>query len=187
MLFYPSLAGACSSCDSISLCQHSWGSNPLLSFSGQSILCRQALLLQGRCTEVWSSDLPPGWRWRPKRTLSKKLCCFCGPLAVLHRLVSGRPRIQDGALTCVLASEPSLEVDSPLAEKVPRGLGFSSSSWLKMKTQRDPVQEALLLLQPGCSPVQNGLWETQDTRWRSGSHFLWPQFAHTNRTSFCHR
>ena len=36
------------------------------SLSGQSILCRQALLLQERCTEVWHSDLPPGWRWKPK-------------------------------------------------------------------------------------------------------------------------
>jgi hypothetical protein len=26
----------------------------------------QAFLLQGRCTEVWRSDLPPDWRWRPE-------------------------------------------------------------------------------------------------------------------------
>jgi hypothetical protein len=31
----------------------------------------------------------------------------------------------------------------------------------------DPVQEALLLLQPACSPVWTGLWETQDIRWWS--------------------
>jgi hypothetical protein len=39
-----SLIGACSSCDSVSLCQHSWESNSHLSPSGQSTLCRQALL-----------------------------------------------------------------------------------------------------------------------------------------------
>jgi hypothetical protein len=78
-MFLLSLAGACSSCDSVSLCQHSWESNSLLSPSSQSILCRQALLLQGRCTEVWSSALPPGWRWSPEGALSKKLCCFCLP------------------------------------------------------------------------------------------------------------
>jgi hypothetical protein len=33
----------------------------------------------------------------------------------------------------ILGSEPSLEANSPLAGKVPRGLGLSSASWLKMK------------------------------------------------------
>jgi hypothetical protein len=79
-------------------CQHSGQSNSLLSPCGQSTLCMQALFLQGRCTEVWSSTLPPGWRWRPKGTLSKKLCCFCGPSALLHKLVSVWPRIQDGSI-----------------------------------------------------------------------------------------
>jgi hypothetical protein len=35
---------------------------------------------------------------------------------------------------------------------VHRGLGVSSSSLLRMKAWRAPVQEALLLLQPSCSP-----------------------------------
>jgi hypothetical protein len=47
-----SLAGACSSCDSVSLCQHSWESSSHLSSSGQSTLCRQPLLLKGRCPAV---------------------------------------------------------------------------------------------------------------------------------------
>jgi hypothetical protein len=50
-------------------------------------------------------------------------------------------------------SEPTLETDSPLAEKVSSGLGLSSVSWLRMKARSDPVQDALLLLLPICSPV----------------------------------
>ena len=48
--------------------------------------------------------------------------------------------------------------------KVHRGLELRSASWLMMKAQRDPVQEALLFLWPLCSPVQTGLWETWNTR-----------------------
>jgi hypothetical protein len=110
-MFKLSLAGAWSSCDSVSLCQHSWESNSHLSSSGQSTLCRQALFLQGRCPEVWSSDsspeswghsppckptllwqgrcsgvwilaLPPDWGWRPEGTVSKKLCRFYHPHAL---------------------------------------------------------------------------------------------------------
>ena len=36
-----------------------------------------------------------------------------------------------------------------------------------MNARRDPVQEALLLLNPICSPVWTGLWETWNTRWCS--------------------
>jgi hypothetical protein len=82
--------------------------------------------------------------------------------------VRERPRIQDGTLTWFLGSEPSLEANSPLEGKVPRGLGLSSVSWLRMKSRTmDLVQEALLLLRPACSPGWAGLWETQDTRWLS--------------------
>jgi hypothetical protein len=55
-----SLVRACSSSDSVSLYQQTWETSSLLSFSGQSTLCRQALLLQGRCPDIWCSDLPPG-------------------------------------------------------------------------------------------------------------------------------
>ena len=34
-----------------------------------------------------------------KATLSKKLCCFCGPCTLLFGVVSERPRIQNGTLT----------------------------------------------------------------------------------------
>ena len=97
-------------------------------------------------------------------TLSKKLCCFSDPSALLSGLVSERPGIQDGTLTCVPESEPTLEVDSPLVGKVPRCLGLRSGSWLRMKSGRDPVQEGLLLLQPTCSPAWTGLLETWDRR-----------------------
>ena len=96
----------------------------------------------------WSSALPPGWRLRPERTLSKKFCCFCDPYALLCWLVSERPGIQNGALPWVSGSAPSLKTGSPLVGKVPRSLGLSSAIWLKMKAGSDPVQETLLLLWP---------------------------------------
>jgi hypothetical protein len=39
-----------------------------------------------------------------------------------------------------------LQANFPLAWKVHRSLDLSSASWLKMKAQRDPVQEVLLIL-----------------------------------------
>ncbi|EDL18365.1 mCG145292, partial [Mus musculus] len=47
-----------------------------LSFSGQSSLCRQALLFQGRCTVIWCLDLLLAEDEGPKQDLSQKLCCF---------------------------------------------------------------------------------------------------------------
>ena len=47
---------------------------------------------------------------------------------------------------------------APLARVVPRGLGLSSTFWLSMKAQRDPYQEALLLLSPTCSQVTRRSW-----------------------------
>ena len=55
-----SLVRACSSSDYVSLYQQTWETSSLLSFSVQSTLCRQALLLQGRCPDIWCSNLPPG-------------------------------------------------------------------------------------------------------------------------------
>jgi hypothetical protein len=111
LIFKLSLVRVWFSCDSFSLCQHSWESNSLLSSNGQSTLCRQAVLFQGRCPAVWRSDpppefwgqnsscrltlllqgmcpgvwvlaLPPGWGWGSDRTLTKKLCCFYCPHAL---------------------------------------------------------------------------------------------------------
>jgi hypothetical protein len=64
----------------------------------QNPLWRPTLLWQGRCPEVWVSALPPGWGWRPKGPLSKKLSCFWCPHALLCGLVSERPVIQDLSL-----------------------------------------------------------------------------------------
>ena len=47
-----------------------------LSFSGQSTLCRQALLLQGRCTDIWRLDLLLAEDEGPKQDLSQRLFCF---------------------------------------------------------------------------------------------------------------
>ena len=54
------ISGACSPGDYVSLYQQTWYTSSLLSFSGQSTLCRQALLLQGRCSDIWCSNLPLG-------------------------------------------------------------------------------------------------------------------------------
>jgi hypothetical protein len=59
-------------------------------------------------------------------------------------------------------SEHSLEANFPLSGKVHRGLRISF--WLRMKAQRDPVLEALLLLRPEHSPAQTHLRETQDRK-----------------------
>jgi hypothetical protein len=50
-------------------------------------------------------------------------------------------------------SEHSQKASSPLAGKVHRGLELKSTSWLLLKALRDPVQEALLLLQSACTAV----------------------------------
>jgi hypothetical protein len=34
------------------------------------------------CPGVWVSALPPGWGWRPERTLTNILCCFYRPHAL---------------------------------------------------------------------------------------------------------
>ena len=63
------------------------------SFSGQSSLCRQALLFQ--CTVIWCLDLLLAEDEGPKQDLSQKLCCFgqeCGQLSdpcALTRKVAG--------------------------------------------------------------------------------------------------
>ena len=82
-----SLVRACSSCDSVSLYQQTWETSSLLSFSGQSTLCRQALLLKGRCTDIWRSDLPPGRRCRHETGPVPEVVSFCSPHSYLCRLV----------------------------------------------------------------------------------------------------
>lgn len=114
-----SLVRACSACDSVSLYQQTWLSSSLLSFSGQSTLCRQALLLQGRCTGIWRLDLSPGRREGPKQVLSQKLCSLCSPHSHLHRLVSEGSRNQDGSPRCSGKALPGMVGTFPQAGKVP--------------------------------------------------------------------
>jgi hypothetical protein len=80
-----SLLRACSSGDSVSLYKQTWEASSLLSFSGQSILCRQALFLQGRYPDIWYSNLPPGRSCVP---LTRGLRILWGILCVPSR-VSG--------------------------------------------------------------------------------------------------
>ena len=54
-------------------------------------------------------------------------------------------------------SKHSLHSSSPFVGKMHSGLELRSTSWLKMKAGRYPVQFALLLLRPTCSPEQTGL------------------------------
>jgi hypothetical protein len=123
-----SLVRACSACDSVSLYQQTWLSSSLLSFSGQRTLCRQALLLQGRCTGIWHLDLSTGRREGPKQILSQKLCFFrlsqklcslCSPHSHLRRLVSEGSRNQDGSPRCSGKALPGMVDTFPQAGKVP--------------------------------------------------------------------
>jgi hypothetical protein len=72
-----SLLRACSSGDSVSLYKQTCEGSTLLSFSGQSILCRQALFLQGRYPDIWCSNRSPGRSCFP---LTRGLRIPCGIL-----------------------------------------------------------------------------------------------------------
>ena len=98
-----------------------------MSFSVQSTLCRQALPLQGRCTDIWRLDLPPCRRWRPETGLVPEsvlhrpvteAVSFCSPYSYLHRLVSEGSRNQDGSPRCSGKALPGRADTSPLAGKV---------------------------------------------------------------------
>jgi hypothetical protein len=83
------------------LCQLSWESNYLLSPSDQITLCRQAPLLQGRCTEVWSSALPPVWRWKSQ----KEPCSRSSAASVAHVLSCSDWSLRDSGYKMVLSPE----------------------------------------------------------------------------------
>jgi hypothetical protein len=78
-----SLLRACSSGDSVSLYKQTWEGSSLLSFSGQSILCRQALFMQGRYPDIWCSNQTPGRSCVPL-TRGLRIPCgiLCGPARV---------------------------------------------------------------------------------------------------------
>jgi hypothetical protein len=78
-----SLLRACSSGDSVSLYKQTWEGSSLLSMSGQSILCRQALFLQGGYPDIWCSNWTPGRSCVPlTRGLRIPWGILCGPLRV---------------------------------------------------------------------------------------------------------
>jgi hypothetical protein len=92
-----SLLRACSSGDSVSLYKQTWEGNSLLSFSGQSILCRQALFLQGRYPDIWCSNQPPGRSCVPlARGLRIPCGILCGPLRVSGDSAVKVPRCSSG-------------------------------------------------------------------------------------------
>ena len=97
-----------------------------MSFSGQSTLCRQALLFQGRCTDIWHWTCLLAEDEGPKQglslklcqfCLSQKLCSFCSPHSHLSRLVSERFRSRDGCPRCSSKALLRWEDTSPLARK----------------------------------------------------------------------
>ena len=92
------------------------------SFSGQSTLCRQPLLLQGSCTDIWHSNLPPGRRWRPKTGLVPEAVNFCRLHSHLCRLVSVGSGNQDGSPRCSCKAFLGRVDTSPLAGKLLRCL-----------------------------------------------------------------
>ena len=114
-----------------------------MSFNSQSTLCRHALLLQGRYTDIWLSDLPPGRRWRSETGPDPEAVSlhpvpeavsFCSPHSHLRRLVSEGSGNKDGFPSCsgksfqvvwtpLLWQERCLDVWSPK-----RGLPLKLSS-----------------------------------------------------------
>jgi hypothetical protein len=153
-----------SSCDSVSLCQHSWESNSLLSLSGQSTLCRQAFFWQGRCTrslELSSASWQKMKAWRDpvQEALLLFWPTYCpagtglwetwdirwwsllspGVTALSEGwLSSGREGVQrSGSQLCLLDED-----EGP----------------------KDPCPRSSVASVPACSPAWTGLWETRDTR-----------------------
>jgi hypothetical protein len=87
-----SLARVCSSGDSVSLYKQTCETSSLLSFSGQSILCRHALFLQGRYLDIWCSNLPPGRGCVPlTRGLRIPWGILCGPFGCWETPLARHP------------------------------------------------------------------------------------------------
>jgi hypothetical protein len=78
----------------------SWVSVVRLLSAGKLSSCREGAQMSGAqiCFLVNMKTLKGG--------LSHKLCCFCHPLALLHRLFSEGLRIQDGSLNCSGGQNP---------------------------------------------------------------------------------
>ena len=72
-MFLLSLAVVCSSCGSVSLCQHYWETSSLLA----------ELVYRG----LWNSPIS-GCRWQTRRILSQLLHCSCTPCAFGNMTIS---------------------------------------------------------------------------------------------------
>jgi hypothetical protein len=97
-----SLVRACSSGDYVSLYQQTWETSSILSFTGQSTLCRQALLLQGWCPDICCSNLPPGRSCVPLTRRLKIGGESCVDLGGVQKLSAQKPRCWSGPEgTCV--------------------------------------------------------------------------------------
>jgi hypothetical protein len=122
-----SLVRACSSGDSVSLYKQTWEASSLLSFSGQSILCRQALFLQGRCPDIWCSNLPPGRSCVPlTRGLRITWRILCGPLRVWGDSAGKVPRCSSLLLIvcffCFFVYIPVYSVHEYRSQKISLGV-----------------------------------------------------------------
>jgi hypothetical protein len=87
----------------------------LLSFNGQSTLCRQALLLQGRFPDIWCLNLPPGRSCVPlTRGLRIPWQILCGSLRVSRDSPGQEPRCCSGMARRDLSLRWLLVNQSPL-------------------------------------------------------------------------
>jgi hypothetical protein len=131
-----------------------------VSFTGQSTLCKQGLLLQGRCTDIWPLDLPPSRRWRPKTGPFleavllwpvTEVVNFSSPHSHLCRLLSAVSQNQDGSRGSWGKSLPGPVDTSPLAGKVARGLepengAASEALWLSPDPEAVSLQCYFLMI-----------------------------------------
>ena len=78
----------------------SWVSVVRVLSAGKLFSCREGTQRSGAQLCLWAKDEGP------KGSLSQKLCCFCSLPALLCRLVSAGPRIEDGSLTCSGGQSP---------------------------------------------------------------------------------
>ena len=123
-----SLARACSSCDSVSLCQQTWESSSLLSLSvrvliaGKLSSCREDAQISviETCLLAEDDGLKQGLSqklcWF---CLSQRLCSFCIQHSHLHRVVSEISWTRDDSPSCSGKALIIGEDTSSLAGKVP--------------------------------------------------------------------
>ena len=132
-----SLVGACSSCDSVSLCQQTWNLSPEFQWSEYSLQASSPLAEK---VHRYLEFRPISW---PKIKARNRACPRswvtstypCSPHSHLHRLDSEGSRNQDGSPRCSSKAFPGWADTSPLAGKVPGRLepekgSASEALWL---------------------------------------------------------